>query len=137
VSEVALTADGERALKEAENYCWRTNVAIVAPEHLLAGALLVLTAAGYPGAPSAEQLDAAVLASQGSGSEELSTSVMFGSGARMALNHVAAGVRGSGGTQVTALAVAAGTIDSGEVNPMFFGTLGTTKRELLQALAGA
>src|SRR5206468_1482283 len=84
VSEIALTADGERALKEAENFCWRTNVAIVAPEHLLAGALLVLGIAGHPGAPSAEQLEAAVLASQGHGSEELSNSVMFGSGARMA-----------------------------------------------------
>jgi hypothetical protein len=136
VSEVALTADGERALKEAENYCWRTNVAIVAPEHLLAGALLVLTSAAYPGAPTAEELEAAVLASQGSGSEELSNSVMFGSGARMALNFVAAGVRESGGTEVTALAVAEGTIGSGEVNPTFFGALGTTKRELLEALIG-
>ena len=126
MSEVALTADGERALKEAENYCWRTNVAIVAPEHLLAGALLVLSTAGHPGTPAAEQLEAAVLASQGSGSEELSNSVM--------LNYVAAGVRQAGATDVTALAVAAGTIESGEVNPMFFSALKTTRAALLEAL---
>jgi hypothetical protein len=122
-------------LKEAENYCWRTNVAIVAPEHLLAGALLVLATAGHPGVPSAEQLEAAVVASQGSGSEELNSNVMFGSGARMALNYVVAGVRQAGGTEVNALLMAAGTIDSGEVNPMFYSALGTTRAALLEALA--
>ena len=59
---------------------------------------------------------------------------MFGSGAREAINFIAGGVRRSGGTEITALAIATGTIGSGEVGPMFFGALGTTREALLSAL---
>lgn len=134
--EVHLTADGERALEEAQRYCGRMNVAIVAPEQVLAGALLVLGQAGYANLPPREALDAALLASQGSGREPLAAKMMFGSGAREAINFVAGDVRRSGGTEIGALALAAGTIGSGEVGPMFFGALGTTREALLSALGG-
>jgi hypothetical protein len=133
--EIALTPDGERALAEAQRYCGRMHVAIMGPEHLLAGALLVLGQSGHPGVPAPEALEAALMASQGSGTEPLAANVMFGSAAREAINFTAGGVRGAGGTDITALAIAAGTIASGEVGPMFFGALGTTREALLSALS--
>ena len=129
-----LTADGERALQEAQNFCLRTNVAIVAPEHLLAGALAVVGESGAASCPSANELEAAVLASQGGSSEPLDANVMFGSAARAAINFVAAGAQNAGTTDITAALLAAGTIESGEVSPMFFGTLGRSKQELLASL---
>ena len=132
--EVQLTADGERALEEAQRYCGRMNVAIIGPEHLLAGALLVLGQAGLSNLPAPEALEAALMASQGSGTEPLAANMMFGSAAREAINFTAGGVRGAGGTNITAFAIAAGTIASGEVGPMFFGALGTTREALLAAL---
>ena len=133
--EVHLTADGERALEEAQRYCGRMNVAIIGPEQVLAGALFVLGQTGHNNLPGREVLDAALLASQGSGMEPLSAKMMFGSGAREAINFVAGGVRRSGSTEITALALAAGTIASGEVGPRFFGALGTTREALLAALS--
>lgn len=133
--EVTLSADGERALAEAQNLCFRMNVAIVAPEHLLAGALLVLGASGFEGVPSPEALEAALLSSQGSGSEPLDANVMFGSAAREAINYTAAGVRRAGYTQITAATLAAGAIASGEVGPMFFAALNTTREGLLATLS--
>lgn len=134
MAEVALTADGERALKEAENFCWRTNVAIIGPEHVLAGALLVLSQANVEGVPDAGAIEAAVLASQGMADEDLTANVMFGSSARAAINFTAAGLRAAGRSDITALALAIGTTESGEVNPSFFDALGTTRPELLAAL---
>lgn len=134
MSEITLSADGERALKEAESACWRANVAIVAPEHLLGGALLVMLGAGEIAVPSAEQVEAAMLASQGMGSEALDKNVMFGSAARAAINFTAAAVRNEGGNVIDARALVIGTIASDEVNPMFFGTLGMTRLDLLQAV---
>jgi len=134
VSEVTLAPDGERTLREAQNLCYRTNVAIVAPEHLLAGALTVLNAAGLAGLPDATTIESAIVMTQGEGSQQISENVMFGSAAREAINGIAGAVREAGGTQITALILAAGTIASGEVNPMFYGALGTTKAALLAAL---
>jgi len=136
MAEIGLTADGERALAEAQAYCQRTNVAIVAPEHLLAGALRVLGDGGADGLPATDELDAAVLASQGSSEDRLDANVMFGSAAREAINFTAAGVGRAGATEITAALIAAGTIASGEVGPMFYGALGLTKEELLRRLAG-
>jgi hypothetical protein len=137
MAEVTLSADGERTLREAQNLCYRTNIAIVAPEHLLAGALLVLGQAGANGLPDASTIESAILMSQGQGSTTISENVMFGSAAREAINGIAGAVREAGGMQITALILAAGTIESGEVNPMFYSALGTTKAELLNLLQQA
>jgi hypothetical protein len=134
VSEISLSEDGSRTLREAEKACWETNVAIVAPEHLLAGALTVLAEAGHQGLPTAEVLQRALMAAQGTGEQPLDSNVMFGSSARTALNFVALGVREAGGTMVDAAGIAAGTIRSGELNPMFFSALGWSKEALLEAI---
>ncbi len=134
MAEVKLTADGERALQEAQNFCLRTNVAIVAPEHVLAGALKVVGESGTASCPGASELEAAVLASQGSSSEPLDANVMFGSAARAAINFVAAGAQNAGTTEITAALLAAGTIESGEVGPMFFSALGVSRQELLASV---
>jgi hypothetical protein len=134
MTEVVLSADGEQTLREAQNLCARTNVAIVGPEHLLAGALLVLNASGAPGLPGNGTIEAAIIASQGQGTDPIAENVMFGSSAREAINGTAGAIREAGGTQITALRLAVGTIESDEVNPMFYSALGTTKAELLDAL---
>ncbi|MGE5595437.1 MAG: hypothetical protein ACM3S1_05315 [Hyphomicrobiales bacterium] len=133
--ELVLTDDGNRALQEAQNFCWRSNTAIVSAEHLLAGALLVLASAGYPGLPSKEELESALMLAQGAGDETLSSQVMFGSAARDAINATARAVREAGGTRIDARLIAAGAIESGEVNPMFYGSLGVAKSQLLDALS--
>lgn len=137
MSEVTLSADGERTLREAQNLCYRMNVAIVAPEHLLAGALTVLNTAGIAGLPGIPAIEAAVMLAQGQGSGQLAENVMFGSAAREAINMIAGAVRETGGTQISALALAAGTIASGEVNPMFYESLGITRASLLAAIEAA
>jgi hypothetical protein len=137
VSEVTLSEDGTRALREAENFCWKTNVAILAPEHLLAGALTVLAGGGWPHLPGEDALVAGVTAIHASGSEALTDNVMWGSSARQALNAVAGAVQAAAGTTIDARIIAAGLMDSGEVNPMFYGAIGTSKAALLEALASA
>ena len=134
--EIRLSPDAEQALAAAQDYCYRMNVAIVAPEHLLAGALRVLEEGGHPGAPRSEVVEAALMSSQGASDEPLTANVMFGSAAREAINFVAAGVRRSGSTEITAGHIAAGTILSGEVGPMFYAALGLSRDGLLKALAG-
>ena len=133
-TEITLTPDAERALREAENLCWQTNVAIVAPEHLLGAALLVLHGLGHVALPSPGQVQAAVEAVCGTGSEGLSDNVRFGSAARMALNETARAVIESGAGAIDAATIARGVIGSGEVNPMLFSSLGTTKAALLDLL---
>lgn len=137
MSEVTLSPDGERTLREAQNLCYRMNVAIVAPEHLLAGALSVLHAAGAQHLPAPADIERAIEMTQGRGSTTISENVMFGSAAREAINGIAGAVRQSGETHITARALAVGTIESGEVNPMFYNSLGTTKAALLDALRTA
>jgi hypothetical protein len=132
---VTLSEAAARALQEAENYCWRSNVAIVAPEHLLAGCLKVLNAAGVPGLPSDDDLESALLMAQGMSEDALTQNVMFGSAAREAINFTARLVREAGGGEIDPLTLAYGVIQSGEVGPMFFSALGATKAELLAALA--
>jgi hypothetical protein len=101
----------------------------------LAGALLVLLDDGATARlPARDVLEGAVLAAQGMSAEPLDARVMFGSAAREAINFTAAGVRKAGLTDITALAIAAGTIASGEVGPMFFSSLGTTRDALLDLL---
>ncbi|MCZ2108111.1 MAG: hypothetical protein LC118_00825 [Dehalococcoidia bacterium] len=136
MTEVKLAADGERALAEAQNFCWRTNVGIVAPEHLLGGALLVLGAGGLDGVPSHEAIVGALVAVQGVGDTRLDSNVMFGSAAREAITMVAQAVVQHGGTEIGALELALGTISSGEVNPMFYSSLGLTRTDLMAMLGG-
>jgi hypothetical protein len=137
VSEITLSEDGTRALREAENLCWKTNVDILAPEHLLAGALLVLAGGGWAQLPGDDELMAGVTAIHASGSEALTDNVMWGSSARQALNAVAGAVQAAAGTVIDARVIAAGLMDSGEVHPMFYGAIGTSKAALFQALASA
>lgn len=132
--EITLSPDAERALAEAQNFCWRHHVAIVAAEHVLAGALVVLQQEGLKGLPTRENIEAAVVACVGSGSQQLNTNVMFGSQSREVINRTARALRESGKTQLTALELALGTIDSGEVNPMFYSALGLTKMDLAALL---
>lgn len=136
MSEVSLAPDGERVLREAQNFCFRANVAIVAAEHLLAGALLVLSEAGNSAVPTKATLEAALMLTQAEGDTAHANQVMFGSAARDALNAIAAGVRQGGGRLIDARAIALGTIDSGEVNPMFYGSLGVERAALRGAVAG-
>ncbi|HMO55075.1 MAG TPA: hypothetical protein PJ994_11265 [Tepidiformaceae bacterium] len=122
--EVTLSPDAERALQEAQNFCWQTNVGIVAPEHLLAGV------------PDEMKVQEAILLSQGSGDSALTQNVMFGSAAREAINFTARLVREAGGGEIDMPTLAYGIIQSGEVGPMFFGALGVGKAELVELLGG-
>ena len=137
--EVTMGADGARALQEAENFCWRMNVAIVAPEHLLAGCLKVLNTIGVTGLPADSAIESALLMAQGmsdeKSDEKLNQNVMFGSAARDAVNFTARLVREAGGGEIDARTLAYGIIQSDEVGPMLYSALGTTKAELLAALA--
>lgn len=101
MAEVSLSPDAGRALREAENYCWRANVGIVAPERLLAGCIQVLNAAGFPGLPADEQVEQALLMAQGMSEDALTQNVMFGSTARDAVNFTARLVREAGGAKST------------------------------------
>ena len=137
MSEIRLSPDGDRTLRESERLCHAMNVAIQAPEHLLGGALIVLAEAGAAGIPDRETVERAVESIHGRGSEELRENVMPGPGMRQALNVTAGAVAQAGGTVVSAPIIAIGTIGSGEVNPMFFGALGTTREDLEAAVAAA
>lgn len=132
--EVRLTADGQRALREAEQLCWRMNVAIEAPEHLLAGALLALGDGGAVGLPDRARIEEALLLVHGAGSEPLREQVMPSPGARAALNHAVRRLREAGGRDLGAREIAHGVIDSGEVNPLFYRGLGIDREELLRLI---
>lgn len=132
--QISLTEDAGVALQEAENFCWRSNVGIIAPEHLLAGCLKVLNMAGFPGLPSDASVEGALLMAQGSGEEALTQNVMFGSGARDAVAFTARLVREAGGGDIDTLTLTYGVVQSGELGPMFFSALGTTKAALVAAL---
>ena len=131
--EVHLNDEGGRVLGEAEEFCRQSQVSILAPEHLLGAALLVLGET-RTGLPSADEVAGAFLAAQGMGSEPTDGQIMFGSAARDAINMVAGDVRRSGREEIDARAIAAGVIQSGEVNPMFFSSLGWSKERLLAAI---
>lgn len=133
--EMSLTEDGDRVLREAQMFCHRSNVAIVAAEHLLAGALVVLSEAGNAAVPDRAALEAALMLTQG-GAEAHGNQVMYGSAARDAINETARRVREAGGSAIDASTLALGVIDSGEVNPMFYGSLGVAKAALRVAIAG-
>jgi hypothetical protein len=132
--EVRLDESGGRALREAQNFCFRANVAIVGAEHLLAGALLVLSERGFAGVPGREALEGALALAQGSGANQPSEQVMFGSAAREAINDTAGVVRRAGRTSVGARELAIGTVASGNVSPMFYASLGVDRDVLRTAL---
>jgi hypothetical protein len=71
---------------------------------------------------------------QGMSEETLTQNVMFGSSAREAINFTVRLVGEAGGGEIDPLTLAYGIIQSGELNPMFFTALATTKSELLNAL---
>ncbi len=134
MSDVSLNAQGERTLGAAETACKAANVGIISAEHLLGAALLVLNEEGSMANPAKGQIEHAMRASQGMGSEALDTKVMFGSTARAAMSFTAAALRVRGGGEIDARALAIGTVLSDEVNPMFFESLGLSRHELLAAL---
>lgn len=134
MAEIRLAPDGERVLREAERMCYATNVAITAPEHLLAAALSVLSANGATGLPVQDNLEAGVLAIHGMSDEPISGQVMWGSAAREALNSTARAVAEAGQSVIDARKLALGLMNSGEVNPMFYGAMGTTKDDIRAAL---
>jgi hypothetical protein len=105
----------------------------VAAEHLLAGALVAVGAAA--GVPDQHTLEKALMVAQGAGDSPLANQVMFGSAARDAINSTAATVRNAGGRTIDARTVALGTIDSGEVSPMFYEAIGVDRSALRAALA--
>ena len=131
--QMALTEDGARALQEAEQFCRKSNVAILAAEHVLAGALFCAKAE-VPDLPSREQLAMALQGVHASGSEAFKEQVMWGSSARDALNATIGRLREAGARQVTARMLARGFIESGEINPMFYMSLGVGKEDLLARL---
>lgn len=135
MAEITLGDDGARALQEAESFCWQANIGIVAPEHLLAGALAVLGAAGLAGMPTPEALKSALLDVQGAGDTPLTQQVMFGSAARAAMTLTARAVAEAGGSVIDARVLALGAIASDEVMPSFYAALGTTKEALVEALS--
>ena len=135
MAEIRLSDDGNRALAEAQGFCRRANVAIVGAEHLLAGALLVLSESGVEGIPERAALEAALMLAQGTGSDAFGEQVMFGSAAREAINSTAGTVRRGGSSIIGPRELAMGTIDSGNVSPVFFTALGTGRERLRTALS--
>ncbi len=132
--QVRLTRDGQRALREAENLCWRTNVAIEAPEHLLAGALLALGDSGTTGLPDRARIEEALLLVCGAGSEPLHDRIVPSPTARAALDHAVRRVLEAGSSELGAREIARGVIESGEVNPLFYSGLGIDRRTLLERI---
>lgn len=133
MAELRLGDDGNEALAGAQRFCARANVAIVGAEHLLAGALSVIGRLAETRIPDAATLEAALMLTQGEGSAMFAERLMFGSAAREAINSAAAMVGQAGGLVISARDLAVGTIDSGNVSPMFFSALGTS-REALRAV---
>ena len=133
--EIRLSPDGERVLAEAQSFCVRANVAIVGAEHLLAGALVVLSESGNTGVPARRDIEAALMLAQGHADDAHGNQVMFGSGSRDAINATAKAVGDAGGTLIKAATLALGTIDSGAVSPMFYQSLGTSPAALRAAIA--
>jgi len=85
--------------------------------------------------PADEAVEAALLMAQGMSEDKLTQNVMFGSAARDAVNFTARLVREAGGGEINTLTLAYGLIESGELGPMFFSALGTTKAATVGALA--
>ena len=137
MSEVRLNEDGERTLRESEGLCLSMNVSIQQAEHLLGGALIVLSESGVSTVPDRAAVERAVEAIHGRGMEKPSENVMPGPGMRQALNATAGAVARGGGTILDATVIAMGTVASGEVNPMFFMSLGISRDDLEAALQDA
>lgn len=135
MSELRLTGGAELALGRAQELCEATNTGIVAPEHLLAGALIVLAQEdAMPGIPDLEAVVGALVATLSVGEEPLEGAPMFGSSAREALSVCVRTVQQRGSDELAALDLAFGTIASGEVNPMFYDALQMSKQDLISIL---
>ncbi|GIW13319.1 MAG: hypothetical protein KatS3mg062_0758 [Tepidiforma sp.] len=133
--ELTLAADAARALREAQALCYRTNCAIVAPEHLLAACLLILSPAAPPGSlPDPGAVQQALIAAQGLGEDPLDRDIVFGSAAREAISRAAAAARTAGERSITARGLAIALVESGECSPMFFAALGVSRPALAAAL---
>jgi hypothetical protein len=131
---VELNREGERALREAEAFCWRWNVGIMGPEFLLAGALVVLANRGQAGLPSKEALDRGLTATWGAGAEALKVNVKWGSGAIAAMNRLAGTLRLAGATDLGPRELALGIMEAAELRPGFYEAIGTTRDELAAGL---
>lgn len=134
---VALTADAQRALAEGARLCREANLAIFTPEHLLAGALLVLRASGLEGLPEPAAVVSALELIHGIGEDIPPDDVTFGPGARSVLDAVAMETVQAGRDSIGAPELASGVVLSGETTPMFLTAMGTSRAELLSALTGA
>lgn len=132
--ELTLAPDAARALREAQGLCFRTNCAIVAPEHLLAACLLILRAAGASALPEPATIQQALIATQGIGEDPLDRDVIFGSAAREAISRAAAAARAAGASTISARDLALALVESGECSPMFFASLGVPRAALAAAL---
>lgn len=112
------------------------NVAIETPEHLLAGALLVLGDAAIVGLPDRAKIEEALLLVHGAGEGVLREQVMPSPGARAALNHAIRALRETGERAFGAKELALGVIDSGKVNPLFFDSLAVSWEALAAVIRG-
>ena len=133
-AELTMSEDGARAMQEAENLCWRANVAILSAEHLLAGTFIELAKQDVSGLPDVAAVEAALLTLHGTGHEKLTQNVMWGSAAREALNAAALRLRQRGGTVLDSREIALGILESGEVNPMFYAAANATRDAWRKAL---
>ncbi|MCE7926984.1 MAG: hypothetical protein DYG91_00570 [Chloroflexi bacterium CFX7] len=133
---VSLTPDARQAIEAGVQLCHRARLAIFTPEHLLAGALAVLGEGGAPGLPSPGTIEATLEMVHGTSDDPPADEVSFSPGARTVLDSLAVVLTRVGRDSLGARDLALGTIVSGEVTPMFFSALDTTKERLLAALAG-
>lgn len=136
MAEIRMAPDAERVLRDAERLCFETNIAIGAPEHLLAAALTIVAAQGeVSGLPDADTLRAAAITVHGTAERASKSTVMWGSAARETLAEAVRLVREAGETDITARRLALAIVRSGEVNPFFFSAAGMSKDELRRLLA--
>ena len=136
MTELRLTQDGDLAFARAQELCVATNLGIVTPEHLLTGALIVLAEEqGVPGLPPIEAMARARHLDAG-GRRDATRQIRRGSVPPRAKRWNAAppACARAEGPRLARSEIALGTIASGEVNPMFYGGLGLTKQELIDAL---
>ena len=138
ISEVPASS-GRIAALEADIAATRATRVIDARGKLVTPGLIDLHAHVYPhgskiGLPADDQLESALLMAQGMSEEKLNQNVMFGSAARDAVNFTARLVREAGGGAIDARTLAYGIVQSGELGPMFYSALGTTRAELVAVL---
>ena len=137
MSRVGLDDDARLALFAGERFCRDANVAILVPEHLLAGALLVLHHRGVAGLPGAGELESALALVVGTGADVPADEVSLGPAVQAVLASVAGAAAEAGRDTLSARDLAVAVILAGEAVPMFYGAMGTTRDGLLAALGVA